>query len=386
MFLSGGLVAIILTSSALMFFPLPMMPYPSGPYPVGTREYTLDPSTCQDTVNNYNNYRVRVKIWYPAERTKDKANYAINKDEVIRFLKFYENTTYDLMNYAYAYTNSIKSNSYNDADINRGGGGSFPVILYNGAYFSVVGQNSILMEELASHGFIVLSIAHPYGTIITYEDSSFITPETKLINDTFNLAFAETLPLDQQYEDWLDSGMNIVDADHKYYNQLSSWKSIINQWETDNYCVLEYFIDQNTNNASIFFEKINFNSIGVIGHSLGGYTAGNLCSHQAAVKACVFLDTNSRSDYFFTDMQKPSLFIFANSSVKIDPYIEKNPDAPISVVIIEDVHHLNFMEQWLLVPYNFNNHTYTLFNTYRTLYKAYGETTMFFLSTMPTNE
>ena len=84
-------------------------------------------------------------------------------------------------------------------------------------------------------------------------------------------------------------------------------------------------------------------------------------------------------------MKKPSLFIYANSTAIIDPYIEKNPISPIRTFVINDVKHNNFMEQWLLSPYNFMDHTYNLFSTYKTLLPTYNETIKFMIDTFNQN-
>ena len=84
-------------------------------------------------------------------------------------------------------------------------------------------------------------------------------------------------------------------------------------------------------------------------------------------------------------MEKPSLFIYANSTLIIDPYISKNPNAPIRTFVINNTKHHNFEEQWLLAPYNFMDHTYNLFGTYKTLLLTYNETIKFMIDTFNQN-
>ncbi|NRA59767.1 MAG: hypothetical protein HRU25_02420 [Psychrobium sp.] len=41
----------------------------------------------------------------------------------------------------------------------------FPVLIFNHGLYLVAEQNTILMEHLASHGYVIFSIAHPYPVL-----------------------------------------------------------------------------------------------------------------------------------------------------------------------------------------------------------------------------
>jgi predicted dienelactone hydrolase len=43
----------------------------------------------------------------------------------------------------------------------RAGGSRFPVVIFNHGYLLYPWQNTALMEELASHGYVVFSLSHP---------------------------------------------------------------------------------------------------------------------------------------------------------------------------------------------------------------------------------
>ena len=181
------------------------------------------------------------------------------------------------MSFALLPINFYDSNSYLDANLSKKEN-HYPIILYNGALFSVIGQNSLLMEDLASHGFIVISIGHPYGTVINYDDGSFLTPRTKYIFRALDLALTQASELQNQYDTWKKNGVSTYDADKAYFNKLYWWKVIVDQWEADNNCVIDYLKEKNNDKSGDFFGKFDFTNLGVIGHSLGGYTAGNMCA------------------------------------------------------------------------------------------------------------
>ncbi len=380
----SSFTAILLTILAFIFFPIPILPKHSWKNVVGTRDFTIGPNVCKDNIiipvnENYSKpttYKLVIKIWYPSELAKNKDRYAISKEEIVRLIKFGQGKSNNLLSLAFLPLNFYDSNSYLDAEISKKEK-KYPIILYNGSLFSVIGQNSLLLEELASQGFIVISVGHPYGTVINYNDGSFITPKTKYIYEAFDLALTQASELKYQYDNWRKNGVSTYDADKAYFSQLYWWKVIVDQWEADNNCVIDYLAEKNNDITSDLFGKFDFTNIGVIGHSLGGYTAGNMCAHDPNIKACVFFDTGILSEYFFTGMEKPSLFIYANSAAVIDPYIKINPNSPIRTYVIKNTKHHNFEEQWLLAPYNFKDNTYNLFGTYKTLFPSYIKTIEF---------
>ena len=93
-------------------------------------------------------------------------------------------------------------------------------------------------------------------------------------------------------------------------------------------CVIDFLGNKTKSPEDMFYQKIDMDNIAVIGHSLGGYTAGNLCAHMNEVKTSVFFDTSPMSDYFYTDMKKPSLFIYAKTDNTINPYIHQKSYIP----------------------------------------------------------
>jgi hypothetical protein len=369
--------AVFIYSVYLYFIlPLPIITKPTGMYFVGTTSYTITPPTCNDPINGSAKYKVFIKVWYPAENDDGPlARYPISKEIMDRIIK---PNYINVKSYTFLPLNKVDSYSFLDAQLNTKLR-NLPLIIYNGGSYSIVGQNSMLLEELASQGFIVVSIAHYYGDVVIYNDGSSIMPTSHVTRRLFNNATGESIPLDGEMQRAIEHGQNIILAQKLYFSRLKGWQTIIQDWESDSLCVINYLGKKTKSPEDIFYEKININNIGVIGHSLGGFTAGNLCAHLDDVKACVFLDTIPRSDYFFSDMKKPSLFIYPNSSEIISPYLEKNPSSPIKVITIENANHYSFMEQRILAPLLFPPYRFDLITTYHTLNVTSKETTKFLL-------
>ncbi len=154
------LMALVGLSAMLAWLmPVVSLPAPAGPYGVGTFEFSLtDPAR----VERYSPGRKRelyAEVWYPASSEQ-------LKDHPVRglFHDLHEGE-YNRTSLIFSYLKKVKTHSHVNAPAARPGESAFPVLLFNHALdFGFTSQNLLLMEHLASHGYVVVSIAHPYQT------------------------------------------------------------------------------------------------------------------------------------------------------------------------------------------------------------------------------
>jgi hypothetical protein len=148
-------------------------PVPTGEYAVGTFTYTVY-NDCEETMYNAvgTMRSIPVKVFYPAAResVKDlpKARYmskatidAIRKNLFVP-LK-YEKVESDGTNRMECYENAPFIE-----------GERFPLILFNHGLGSFIEAHTFLYIELASHGYIVASLGHPYEGMITELDDGTV--------------------------------------------------------------------------------------------------------------------------------------------------------------------------------------------------------------------
>src|SRR4029079_1259004 len=103
------------------------------------------------------NRELYVEVWYPAEKS------AVGGLPVrTLFQELYEGA-YTRQSLLFGYLSHIPTHSHLLAPVAAPDDGPFPVLLFNHALgLGFTSQNQLLMEPLASHGYVVLSIAHPY--------------------------------------------------------------------------------------------------------------------------------------------------------------------------------------------------------------------------------
>ncbi|OKJ32604.1 collagen alpha-5(VI) chain [Streptomyces sp. CB02366] len=187
--LPGTVVCTVLVAAgpvAAWAFPVPDFPEPSGRFPVGTR--TLEWAESATGAGRGEGPRpagadrrgrqpagagrgaesrpLVVQLWYPAGRTARDARRApyLGRTEaeartVSAALADYSGVPGFLLDGL----PRARSHAVPGAPV-ADGGGRFPVVLFSPGLGGVRGQNTAWAEELASHGYVVAAVDHPYDS------------------------------------------------------------------------------------------------------------------------------------------------------------------------------------------------------------------------------
>ncbi len=150
----------------------------------------------------------------------------------------------------------------------------FPLILFNHGYNSYREGNSLLCIELASYGYVVISVAHSYEAICTeFDDGSWLLSDkknTKLYEPMLGgLIAMYRLIKSKESEEELAQMFDI--AQRKYCKYIMNR---LPEWIIDNEAALDY-AKKNLGDL-IDFSK----GIGASGQSFGGNTAYALCARN----------------------------------------------------------------------------------------------------------
>ncbi|NLN65073.1 MAG: hypothetical protein GX144_06650 [Clostridiaceae bacterium] len=174
------LIPLAVLSIALpLLFPVVQLPAPIGSYSVGSTHMSfMDLSREEIFTQTSDNRNVTVQIWYPASNTEGKqvARWISSREAIGLFSK-YRNLP-DL----FGHFTLVKTHSTLNVDVCEAEE-QYPVILFSGGGAMFNGQNVIQMEELASRGYIVFAVGHPY------EDFACIYPDHHLKLFLFLLYF-----------------------------------------------------------------------------------------------------------------------------------------------------------------------------------------------------
>lgn len=277
-------VALLLIIAFVFFifgFPTEKIPIPSGNYQIGTKTYDLiDNSRKEIYSENENDVRkIKYQVWYPTNETEGykKSKWVSDGTLVTRELAKSMFVPFFMLDH----TAEIYSNSYINAPISNDLD-HYPVVLISHGWKGFRELHTDFAEELASNGFIAISIDHTYGSqAVKFKDGSVATINKDALPSfvkpaTFNKASAK---LTTTY------GKDIV--------------AVLDELET-------------LNNSEDFMSKLNLDEIGLLGHSTGGGAGVYTSQQDGRVKALMGLDAwvnPLKSNGLNQGLNMPTLFL-----------------------------------------------------------------------------
>ena len=163
-----------------------------------------------------------------------------------------------------------------------------PVLFYSHGYTSFAGQNTVLMEELASHGYIVYSIQHthdsspvlfPDGTVAPMDPELIATMQAQMAADAeedgFQQAFLTT-DLDARFQGFVANQEKVL-ADGGRIATVSA-----DIWLEDRRFVHdELAAGRVPEQVAAIVAAGDLQRTGQMGMSFGGSTSGGICMVDA---------------------------------------------------------------------------------------------------------
>ncbi|MBI1339800.1 hypothetical protein GC169_06275 [bacterium] len=167
---SGAGIALLSLASLIpiYLFPLFNLPEPTGQHPVGVRDFdlvdesrTMEAATGQPEGGGERQARkLFVRVWYPAAFIEDaEVRPYATRDEVAAVFEPLA-TAFRLPPFFFSHLTQVGTHSHVDAPALSATGGRLPVVFFSHGYGSYGSQNWVLMEELASHGYVVFAVTH----------------------------------------------------------------------------------------------------------------------------------------------------------------------------------------------------------------------------------
>jgi len=279
---------------------------PNGKYSIGTTELFLTDSSRKEMIKkSYKGFRrIYVKVWYPSD-DKENLNYSnyfsnYNTKTVYDIFKIKKVTMEDIDSIKQYYTHSCSDIKISKSEQ------KFPIIIFNaGFYFGMTDLYSNYMELLASNGYIVFSVIHPYQQPLV----SFPDGEAKLFKKKAQLAFLEWKLKERIKVEKITSLEIQEEFTKNVLHYLTRFDKITRLWTIDNQFVLDYLKILNKNSQSRFYQKLDLGKIGTMGQSIGGAAAGQLSLIDKRIKAGMNLDCFQFGDIIDTDLQTPFMLI-----------------------------------------------------------------------------
>lgn len=261
--LATGLTTLL--SACLPSLEIPI-PQPSGTFPVGITQQILRTEASRD---------LTLDIWYPASSTTGHPRAPYTENALNDTLS----QVYGIPRFLYQ---EVPSFSHQDAPPAPG---PHPTVIFNHGFASFTKQNASNFQELASHGYVVISLAHPgeslaardaQGRPIPFDMKSEIYLELQKLQKAMGPYAAQLAPvLERQRQARTPSEYALASAALGQDPQYAALKPQLRRWETDTRNVIQAL--QTPGRDGVLTQIDPFN-LTVMGHSLGGAVAMHLAS------------------------------------------------------------------------------------------------------------
>ena len=257
-----ALMSMLLFSSCSTIIPLLIpfqdIPVPTGSFSVGTRVFNWEDNKREEwfTEKEGDFRKIVVQVWYPTDEVTGVP---------VPYLDFAQHRIkpiseqVELPPFLIKHIQDVNSNSYLDASL-KSTTEPYPLVIFSHGLGGMRMQNTIQMEELASRGFIALAMDHPFDANLTvFDDGSSADYRSAIVGEVTTEEF-----------------LNI---------RLPQ----INTRVADVSFVLDYVKDIQVWDDS-FWNMIDLERVGIMGHSFGGGTAIVASSRDTRLDACIALD------------------------------------------------------------------------------------------------
>jgi predicted dienelactone hydrolase len=288
-----GLLWLVVAAALPILLPIPQPLAPTGPYTVGTAVYHLtDPDRDEIyTADPDDNRELMVQVWYPAQPPSPGTKPA-------RYLEDIEVAgpaiarRLDMPAFLLDHLDLAYSQSFADAAI-LPGDAIFPVIIFSHGLNSFRNQNTTLVQEIVSQGYVVAAVDHTYANTFT------VFPNGRI---TF-------------YEPDIFSDEPAVPPHNA--------NTLVGVWAQDIAFVLDQMALWQGQVGNRFNGRLDLTHIGVFGHSTGGGAAAEFCLTDPRCTAGLGLDAwvEPVSDAVLDGLPAPFMLIQA------DRWVSESGDA-----------------------------------------------------------
>jgi Platelet-activating factor acetylhydrolase, isoform II len=266
------------------------IPKPSGPNLIGFSTTTITDQS--RTMNNLKTPRViTLDLWYPASSIDGLKAAPYSENALNKMLEKYQGIPASV-------NGETPSFSFQDAPVIPG---SHPTVIFNHGYSSFSKQNASNFQELASHGYFVISIAYPGDSLIARDAAGNVLEfdATDSVYQKLSVAqkeagYAQALATKLEAQRNAKTSLEHAKASHELAQTLpySEFEPIKQRWLEDTLFVIHTLSQADSQVAKPkILEAANASKITVTGHSFGGIVALEVAKNPpAGVQRVIDLD------------------------------------------------------------------------------------------------
>lgn len=340
------LLLIVLCIGIIFFLPVAQFRKPTGEYGVGRVAYHWVDESRQELNTKDPQYReVMVYVYYPTDVQNNRATKSYGADALASEKVFIAAKSH-WPTWLLQGWNFIKTYAEDEAALSQAAE-QFPVIIIPHGGGTMIQHYTWMLEQLASCGYVVVGINHPYMAAVTRFPDGRVVPS--IVHQT-----KDKEKLQQWKQEQVDTCVQDIDF------------------------VIHKIQDLATSPGSFFYHKLDTHAMGIAGHSFGGHLALIVAAQNSAIKAAVNMDGGQRALPYILgkSFTTPSLLMFAEKSRQwkgadgqrdrklLEQFVHEHQENVQQVVIPHAGHglfsdlpllmHTIFYSRWLSSWYNFD--------------------------------
>jgi len=342
-------LALAVTSFAQTTTPLFELPAPTGKLPIGTARWVVTDASRDEIFAPGKKHDIEIIAWYPssgATRVPGSISAPYVRDSMEEVLSF---ARLARLGDAFNGLEWVQTHATIDAEPAQSPA-RFPVILFQHGYTGLPSSHTALMEDLASHGWAVLNLIHPYeatGAILADGNVVAFTDEKNAMRG----------PIMDVLNEWGPEGGTMEkitaaadDAEKEklmrgYLAALKNTDQVVKRWTLDAKYALDHLPTSGA--PGRIASRLDLSRLGVAGHSMGGVAGAQFCVEDRRCKAALNLDGIPQYGTMIdTKMPAPFLMVYSGRPGRAgaSDIIYTRAAAKYYRVDVKDTLHLDFTD------------------------------------------
>jgi sugar lactone lactonase YvrE len=269
------------------------LPPPTGTSPIGTTSWLVSDASRPESLDRGNAKReVEVVAWYPSDvgARGEPAPY-------LRWGLFEVQGFAELLRVgrsAYDHLAGVKTHALLDLPP-AASPAKLPVIVFAAGYGGFGSAHTALFEDLASHGYAVLNVVHPY------EEGAALLSGNRAVSFVSDgkprQPYLDVVNEWRKEDDTMAAVTSSTSADEQrrilrgYFATTPNTVAAMKRWVDDTRLVLDRLSSLSSETAAgMLARRLDMARIGVGGHSMGGVVAGEFCVEDGRCRAGLNLD------------------------------------------------------------------------------------------------
>ena len=353
-----GAVTVMVSAALGSWMPVYDLPVPSGPHAVGTTHLFFTNTERDDPFAAAGTPRtIWAQVWYPAApgATGATAPYLPGEGKGLRGAA----RLIELPRFIFDPVGLLETQARLDVPVLPDE--RFPTLVFSHGYaLGHPAQNAWLMQELASRGYVIFSLAHP-GEAALWRTADGSIHSIDRNNPRLASLWAE-VTRDGDYDDKLAVATTAAEREAATVEHLADHPLMgesMELWVNDTRFVLDELERLDAGEpATVFAGALDLERVGVFGMSFGGAAAARVCAVDARCKAALNLDGFHYGTALGPPLERPFLMFYSAGNQGMNVGFFSEPRAPLYNVVIRGSTHGHFGEfilqsgflAWFLTP------------------------------------